>query len=158
VKADTARKAISRLAIVLRHAAALGLDVDVQATEKAKALLGKTRHVAKNIPAMAWRDAPAFYASLEEPTQTHLALRLMVLTVVRSSPLRNLQLDQIEGEFRTVPAEARTAMAQEARTRRSLPFVQAIFAEGGPAGRLVDRAGPRAQPLSVSRGFVDRLR
>ena len=46
-KADTARKAMNRLAIVLRHAAALGLDVDLQATEKAKALLGTTRHVPK---------------------------------------------------------------------------------------------------------------
>ena len=72
-KADTARKAINRLSIVLKHAAALGLDVDLQATEKAKALLGKSRHVPKNIPAMAWADVPDFYASLEEPTQTHLA-------------------------------------------------------------------------------------
>jgi hypothetical protein len=71
-KADTARKALNRLSIVLRHAAALGLDVDLQATEKAKALLGKSRHVAKNIPAMAWADVPGFYASLEEPTPTHL--------------------------------------------------------------------------------------
>ena len=56
VKADMARKALNRLSIVLRHAAALGLDVDVQATDKAKALLGKSRHVATNIPAMAWAE------------------------------------------------------------------------------------------------------
>jgi hypothetical protein len=68
-KADTARKALNRLSIVLKHAAALGFDVDLQATEKAKALLGKSRHVAKNIPAMMWPDVPVFYASLEEPTQ-----------------------------------------------------------------------------------------
>lgn len=105
-KADTARKALNRLSIVLRHAAALGLDVDLQATDKAKALLGKSRHVPKNIPAMDWRDVPAFYASLEEPTLTHLALRLLILTGVRSGPLRNLRLDQIEGEVWTVPAEA----------------------------------------------------
>ena len=105
-KADTARKAINRLSIVLRHAAALGLDVDLQATDKAKALLGKSRHVPKNIPAMAWADVPGFYASLEEPTLTHLALRLLILTGVRSNPLRNIRLDQIEGDVWTVPAEA----------------------------------------------------
>jgi integrase len=105
-KADTARKAMNRLSIVMKHAAALGLDVDLQATEKAKALLGKTRHVARNIPAMDWRDVPAFYASLEEPTLTHLALRLLILTGVRSGPLRNIRLDQIEGDVWTVPAEA----------------------------------------------------
>jgi hypothetical protein len=40
-KAETARKALNRLAICMKHAAALGLDVDLQATEKARALLGK---------------------------------------------------------------------------------------------------------------------
>lgn len=59
-KADTARKALNRLSICMRHAAALGLDVDIQATEKAKALLGRTRHVAENIPAMPWQEVPAF--------------------------------------------------------------------------------------------------
>ena len=103
-KADTARKAMNRLSIVLRHAAALGLDVDLQATDKAKALLGKTRHVPKNIPAMAWADVPEFYASLEEPTLTHLALRLLMLNPgVRSKPLRYLRLEQIENDIWTVP-------------------------------------------------------
>lgn len=105
-KADTARKAMNRLSIVLKHAAALGLDVDLQATEKAKALLGKSRHKPKNIPAMAWADVPGFYASLEEPTLTHLALRLLVLTGVRSNPLRNIRFDQIEGDIWTIPADA----------------------------------------------------
>ena len=103
-KADTARKAMNRLSIVLRHAAALGLDVDLQATEKAKALLGRTRHVAKHIPAMAWADVPEFYASLGEPALTHLALRLLMLNPgVRSKPLRHLRLEQIEDEVWTVP-------------------------------------------------------
>ena len=105
-KAHTAKKALNRLSIVLRHAAALGLDVDLQATEKARALLGKSRHVTQNIPAMDWRDVPDFYASLEEPTPTHLALRLLILTGVRSTPLRKLRLDQIGDDVWTVPADA----------------------------------------------------
>jgi integrase len=104
-KADTARKALNRLSIVLKHAAALGLDVDLQATDKAKALLGKSRHVAKHIPAMAWADVPSFYASLEEPSLTHLALKLLILTGVRSKPLRHIRLDQIEGDVWTIPGE-----------------------------------------------------
>lgn len=43
-KADTARKAMNRLSICMRHAAALGLEVDLQATDKAKALLEATTH------------------------------------------------------------------------------------------------------------------
>ncbi|EJF86358.1 hypothetical protein MCW_00254 [Cardidatus Bartonella washoeensis 085-0475] len=43
-KAATAYRALNRLNLCLKHAAALGLDVDLQATEKAQALLGKQRH------------------------------------------------------------------------------------------------------------------
>jgi integrase len=104
-KADAARKALNRLGIVLRHAAAMDLDVDLQATAKAKALLGQTRHVAKNIPSMTWQDVPAFYTSLAELTPTNLALRLLILTGVRSGPLRHLRLEHIEGDTWTIPAE-----------------------------------------------------
>lgn len=105
-KGETARKALNRLAIILRHAAALGLEVDLQATEKARALLGKSRHKAQNIPAMPWREVPAFYGSLCDGTPTHLALRLLILTGVRTRPLRFIREDQIDGDVWTVPAEA----------------------------------------------------
>jgi integrase len=104
-KAETARKAINRLGIVLRHAAALGLDVDLQATDKAKALLGKQRHTVTNVPAMNWRDVPAFYQSLGGSI-TELALRLLILTAVRSGPLRMMHVDQIDGDIWTIPAAA----------------------------------------------------
>lgn len=51
-KAVTATKALNRLSLCMKHAAALGLQVDLQATDKARALLGKPRHKAKNIPAL----------------------------------------------------------------------------------------------------------
>ena len=136
-KADTARKAMNRLSIVIKHAAALGLDVDLQATEKAKALLGKSRHVPKNIPAMDWHEVPAFYASLEEPTLTHLALRLLILTGVRSGPLRNIRLDQIEGDVWTVPAEA-----MKGRKGATEDFRVPLCDE---AQRIIDLARPHAR-------------
>ncbi|MEQ5827596.1 integrase arm-type DNA-binding domain-containing protein [Sulfitobacter sp. NFXS29] len=102
-KADTARKAMNRLNITLDHAAAMGLNVDLQATTKARALLGKTRHKAKNIPYMPWPEVPAFYESLTEQTPTQLALRLLILTAVRSYSVRFCHLDQIEGNIWTVP-------------------------------------------------------
>jgi hypothetical protein len=105
-KAETAKKALNRLAICMRHAAALGLDVDLQATDKARALLGKQRHKGGNIPALPWAEVPAFYASLADPTITHLALRLLILTGVRSGPLRFMREDQIEGDVWTIPGEA----------------------------------------------------
>lgn len=105
-KADTAKKALNRLAICLKHGAALGLDVDLQAAEKAKALLGKQRHRVEHVPSLPWQEVPAFFASLSDGSITHLALRLLILTGVRSAPLRFLRLEQIEGDIWTIPGEA----------------------------------------------------
>lgn len=104
-KADTARKAMNRLSICIRHAAALGLDVDLQATDKARALLGQQRHTAQNIPALDWREVPDFYQSLRDGGVTEHALRLLILTAVRSKAVRLCHLDQIDGDIWTVPAE-----------------------------------------------------
>lgn len=136
-KADTARKAMNRLSIVMRHAAALGLDVDLQATEKAKALLGKQRHKPQNIPAMAWQDVPAFYQSLSGGTITELALRLLILTAVRSYPLRHMHLDQIDGDTWTIPAEAMKGR-RDATTDFRVPLsreAQDVIAEAKPFAR-----------------------
>ncbi|UNE54958.1 tyrosine-type recombinase/integrase [Bartonella machadoae] len=105
-KAATAYRALNRLNICLKHAAALGLDVDLQVTAKARALLGKQRHKVKNMPAMDWKDIPAFYKTLcETPTLTQLALRLLILTGVRTNPLRHIHKDQVDGDIWTIPAE-----------------------------------------------------
>jgi len=104
-KPETCRKALNRLSITFRHAAALGLDVDLQAVDKAKELLGSTKHKAENIPSVHWRDVPAFYASLSGGTLTHIALRLLILTGVRSAALRHVHVSQIDGDVWTVPAE-----------------------------------------------------
>lgn len=175
-KADTARKAMNRLNIVFRHAAALGLNVDLQATEKAKALLGKTRHKPQNIPAMDWRDVPDFYASLEEPTVTHLALRLLILTGLRSKPIRFARLDEMEGDVWTVPAEnmkSRKGAAKEFRVPLSaealsvielakphardgylFPSVRKGVISDATMARLMERRGLEARP----HGFRSSLR
>ncbi|MBB4077324.1 integrase [Bartonella fuyuanensis] len=105
-KAATANRALIRLNLCLKHAAALGLDVDLQATDKAKALLGKQRHKVINRPAMDWKDVPAFYQSLcKTQNITQLPLRLLILTGVRTNPLRHIHKDQIDGDIWTIPAE-----------------------------------------------------
>ena len=130
-------KALNRLGIVLRHAAALGLDVDLQATEKAKALLGKSRHKVENIPAVAWPDVPAFYASLAEPSITHLALRLLILTGSRSGPIRNIRLDEIDGGVWTIKGEA-----MKGRLGKTSDFRVPLSDE---ALRVIDLARPFAR-------------
>ncbi len=104
-KAATAKKALNRLSLCMKHAAALGLDVDLQATDKARALLGQQRHKEEHISALPWQEVPAFYSSLDAQISTHLALRMLILTAVRSHPIRYMQEDQIDGDVWTIPAE-----------------------------------------------------
>jgi len=175
-KAETARKALNRLGIVVKHAAALGLNVDMQVCEKAKALLGQTRHKPENIPAMAWRDVPAFYAGLNDGSITHLALRLLILTGVRSKPLRFIRVDQIDGEVWTIPAESmkgkkgkteafRVPLSLEAQDviRQALPLARGGFLfpsvkrgviSDATMARFMERAGLDARP----HGFRSSLR
>jgi integrase len=103
--ADPAQKALYRLGIVLRFAAAKGIEVDLQATAKAKELLGKTRHVVEHIPAMPWSDVPAFYASLVDGTVTNQALKLVILTGLRSKTVRMARVEQFANGVWTVPGE-----------------------------------------------------
>lgn len=126
-KAATAKKAIERLSVCMKHGAALGLDVDLQAVEKAKALLGAQRHKVKHTPFMPWQDVPDFYASLNDGTVTQLALRLLILTIgTRSQPLRHIRLDQIEGDVWTVPAESMKGRANSGQDFRVPLSAQAL--------------------------------
>ncbi|MGE4611162.1 MAG: integrase arm-type DNA-binding domain-containing protein [Paracoccaceae bacterium] len=104
-KADTARKAMNRLNLIFKYALAMGLDVDINAVNKAKVLLGRTRHEPKNIPALHWQEVPEFYASLSEPSLVNLAIRLLILTGVRSKPLRFMRLEEVQGAVWTIPSE-----------------------------------------------------
>ena len=90
----------------------------MQVVPKAKALLGRQRHEVKTIPSMPWSEVPAFYATLEEPTITQLALRLLILTGLRSKPIRFARLDEIDGDVWTVPADNMKARVGKARDFR----------------------------------------
>ena len=95
-KYATASKAISRLKIVFKHAAAMDVEVDLQAIEKAKLLLGDSSHVEEHIKFLSWAEVPAFYQSLSENSVSHLALKLLILTGVRSASIRQMQTEQIQ--------------------------------------------------------------
>jgi integrase len=105
-KADTARKALNRLSLTLKHAAAHGLEVDLQATMKVRALLGKQRHVSEHIPSMPYKDAPAFYRWLcEQTSAAALPLRFVMLTAARTGEVRHARHTYIDGEILTLPPE-----------------------------------------------------
>lgn len=114
-KSVTAGKIMSRMNLILKHAAALGLDVDLQATMKARALLGKPRHTVQHIPAQPYSEAPAFYQWLStKPFQSCLALRFLILTATRTSEIRFARFDEIDGDIWIIPPE-RTKTGAEHR-------------------------------------------
>lgn len=149
-KAATARKAVDRLNIVIHHGAALGLNVDLQVVAKAKALLGRQRHSVTSIPSMPWQDLPAFYASLEQQTVTHLALRFLILTGLRSAPVRFLRFDEIDQTVWTVPAANMKARVGAARDFR-VPLSDAAM-------EVIEQAKPHARDgflfPSVRKGVI----
>ncbi len=104
-KPSTAKKAMDRIGITFRHAAALDLDVDIQATEKARILLGAQEHNEENIEAMNRDKLPRFYTKLQENKTKYLALRFLILTGVRTKPLRHMTEDQIDGNVWIIPAD-----------------------------------------------------
>lgn len=150
-KADTARKALNRLNLTLKHAAALGLDVDLQATMKARALLGKQRHVSKHVPSLPYQDAPAFYRFLcAKDARTALAMRFLILTVARSGEVRHARLDEIEGDIWTIPA-SRTKQGSEHRVPLSPEALEVLkIAKRSSVNGLVfssQRGRPLADPM-----------
>jgi len=149
-KAETARKALNRLSICMKHAAALGLEVDIQATEKARALLGQQRHEPENIPALPWQEVPSFYGSLDDGTVTHLALRLLILTGVRSMPLRFCRPEQIDGNVWTIPGEQ-----MKGRKGKTTDFRVPLVPE---AMAIIEQAKPHARDgylfPSIKKGVI----
>ncbi|MBA2920672.1 DUF4102 domain-containing protein [Sphingomonas sp. MAH-20] len=144
-KPETAQKALNRLSITLQHAAALGLNVDLQAAMKARALLGAQRHVTKHIPSMPYADAPKFYRSLvKQEGVSARALRFLILTVCRTSEVRLAVLREIAGDVWTLPAER----TKTGRSRR-VPLVaeaRAVLANCPTQGPLFPAY--RGKPLS----------
>ncbi|MEO1029137.1 MAG: site-specific integrase, partial [Pseudomonadota bacterium] len=92
----TIQKVLNRLGIVYRHAAAMGLPVDLTTVERVKTLLGKAEHVERRQPSMPWQEVPAFYETLSDGTIVHLALRLLIFTGQRSYPVRFAHVDQFD--------------------------------------------------------------
>ena len=83
-KHETARKALNRLNVIIKYAAALGLNVDIGVVDKARQLLGPTRHQPEKMPALSAIDTSEFYQSLSDLSPTHLCMKLLILTGLRS--------------------------------------------------------------------------
>lgn len=148
MKADTARKAMNRINLTLQHAAALGLDVDLQTTLKARALLGKQRHKTKHIPSLPYEEAPAFYKWLTTKSfSSSLALRFLILTATRTSEVRFARYDEIVGDVWTIPGE-RTKTGNEHRVPLSPEALCVLEAAKIDSAQDYVFPSPRGKPMS----------
>ena len=104
-KCATAIKALNRTRLVFRHAAAMGLPVNLNAVDLARELLGEQNHRVQHVEAMPWQEVPSFYQSLGFDDRIHLVLKLTILTGVRPRVARECRLDHIDGSVWTIPGE-----------------------------------------------------
>ena len=104
-KGETALKALNRMRMIFKFAAAKGLAVDLNAVELARELLGPQSKITSNIQAMPWEKVPEFYQSLRNDDLTQLVLKLTILTGVRPSVARQCQRYQIDGDVWTIPGD-----------------------------------------------------
>lgn len=112
--------------LTLKHAAALGLDVDMQAVLKARALLGKQRHEVRHIPSIPYMEAPAFYQWLTTRDFTSsLALRFLMLTVARTSEIRFARFAEINDDVWLLDGK-RTRTGREHRIPLSIEALKVV--------------------------------
>jgi len=140
-KPEAARKIMNRLNLTLQHALALGLNVDLQAPLKAKALLGKRRHVTEHIPSLPYADAPKFYQWLKgKSSLSTQALRFLMLTCTRTSEVRLATSDEITDGVWVIPPE-RTKTGREHRVPLT---AEALAVVEGKSGLLFPTATGKA--------------
>lgn len=132
-KHPTAIKCMNRIGVVFRAARLMGFDCDPFVVDAAKHLLGDYHHEAENIPATDWQDIPALYARLDTMQTSHLCLRWMMLTLVRSDGCRKARQGEIDGSVWTVPADRIKGAKAQAKKFR-VPLVV-------PALRIVELCG-----------------
>ena len=85
---------IPKIRIVFETANLSGIDCDPQTVDRARHMLGDVMHKPKHLEAMPWQDVPELYARLGD-TSAHLALRWIILTLVRGSSGRGAMFEEI---------------------------------------------------------------
>lgn len=121
-KHPTAKKAAIRINIILRYGAALGLDTDIMAVEKARLILGDANHKEKRIPATPWQDVPDLYSCIDIAHHgiRGLLLQMLILTAgTRSAEVRKARWEHYDPKTHSllVPAEH-----NKTTTTRRIPF------------------------------------
>ena len=105
-KPSSATEIMSRLRIILKHAAAEHSEVRADVVDRAVILLGHQGHKVQHYSALPHAEAPAAYQALGERSIGALAARLLILTASRSRPIRLAKFSDFDLEQKvwSVPA------------------------------------------------------
>ncbi len=157
-KPAVARKALNRINLTLKHAAALGLDVDLQAVMKTQALLGKQRYEVNHIPSLPYEKAPEFYQWLcTKETTTALALRFLILTVARTGEVRFASFEELSKRVWTLEPQ-RTKSRREHRVPLSKEAIRVVKVAKKDADQILlfpTKSGRAMSDAAMSR-FMER--
>ena len=147
-KPSAADKALNRMNLTLKHAAALGLDVDLQAVAKTKALLGKQRHKVTHIPSLPYEQVSEFYSFLQsKDLVSALALRFLILTVARTSEVRFATFDEIVDDvWHLAPERTKTNREQRIPLSQEAQAIVAIAKQNNSCKLLIP--SPNGKVLS----------
>ncbi|MGR3481681.1 tyrosine-type recombinase/integrase [Salipiger marinus] len=160
-KHPTAEKAIQRTRIVFEEARFAGIVCDPFTVDAARRMLGEVRHETQHIASTRWQDVPALWTKLDPQRSAGLALRWMLLTLVRFDGCRGARVSEIDGDIWTVPAErvkGREGKAKDFRVPLP-PAALEIVAEARDMGHDLLFSGHRGKPIS-SRGvevYLNRI-
>ena len=144
-KTSAAAKGLDRLGKVMRYAETELPELDTRIVPRVRVALGNQRHKVTNIPSMDWQDVLAFYATLDTSAGA-LAMRLLILTASRGTPVRLAHIGQFDGDTWVIPAanmkssrEFRIPLSDEAQRVVDLarPLARNGFLFCGPRGKPI---------------------
>lgn len=151
-KEETARRVKQRMGTVFDWAKASGYRDGASAIEGITKALPKQKRGVSHQAAMPWNEVPAFYAELcerQDDTISAKALRLLILTALRSGEVRHARWEEIDLEraLWTVPAD-RMKMKRSHRVPLSDVAVQLLKACPEDASEFVFPGPKPDRPLS----------
>jgi integrase len=129
-KAETARRVLQRIRIVLEHARVAGHREGINPADAIKAALPKQRRKPRHHPAVPFGDVPSFMRRLQASNSealVRLALEFLILTAARSVEVRMARWREIDLQAATwtVPAD-RMKMGVEHRVPLSARCVELL--------------------------------
>lgn len=149
-KSVTAKRLKGRLSNIFAWAIASGMRSESNPVEGVDDVLPHQAAKTEHHSALAWRDAPDFWARLvEHETPASFGLQFLILTACRSGEVRGATRDEVdlESAIWTIPAN-RMKMAREHRVPLSSLALELLEKVQGLDPKICFPSAKRNKPLS----------